>query len=66
MNSKKTLLEETYKLVRKANSNPNLTIDDVIKGAKVKRDWYLKFKREVIPDPGVNKVQRVHDFLSKL
>ena len=55
----KTFLEETYELV----ANCGLTQRQIAEGAGVNYWWYIKFAQRSIPDPGVERVQKVHDFL---
>jgi hypothetical protein len=60
MNSTEPLLDRTYKLLEATN----LTYDEIATGAGVKFDWLAKFKQRCIAEPGVSKVQAVHDFLT--
>jgi transcriptional regulator with XRE-family HTH domain len=39
------------------------TYEQIASGAGVKTDWLAKFAQGHIVEPGVSKVQRVHDFL---
>ena len=54
------LLDRTYQLLKKTE----LTFPEIADGAGVGIDWLKKFKGRFIESPGVNRVQRVHDFLS--
>lgn len=54
------LLDRTYRLL----AATNLTYEEISSGAGVKFDWLAKFKQRCIVEPGVSKVQAVHDFLS--
>lgn len=54
------LLERTYKLI----DTTKLTRSEVAEGADVDINWYSKFKRRCIDSPGIDKVQKVHDFLA--
>lgn len=53
------LLDRTYRLL----AATDLTYDEIAKGAQVGFDWLAKFKQRCIVEPGVKKVQAVHDFL---
>jgi hypothetical protein len=53
------LLESTYRLLDAST----LTHREISKGANVDINWLAKFKQRAIEEPGVLKVQRVHDFL---
>jgi hypothetical protein len=55
-----TLLESTYRLL----DATDLTYRQVASGAAVDMNWLAKFKQRAINEPGVGKVQRVHDFLA--
>jgi hypothetical protein len=59
MNSTEPLLDRTYKLLEATK----LTYEEIATGANVKFDWLAKFKQRHIGEPGVSKVQAVHDFL---
>lgn len=54
------LLEETYALL---DTTP-LTYREIAAGAKVGREWLVKFSLRSIPSPGAPLVQNVYDFLS--
>lgn len=63
MNEPEPLLDRTYRLL--ANRRDlDLTLKDIAEGADVDESWLAKFNRKVIPSPGVNLVQKVHDFLA--
>jgi hypothetical protein len=53
------LLDRTYRLL----DATDLTYRQVAAGADVDMNWLAKFKQRAIAEPGVGKVQRVHDFL---
>jgi len=55
-----SLLSRTLRLLRATK----LTYRQVADGASVDTEWLAKFKQGHIKEPGVNKVQRVHDFLT--
>jgi transcriptional regulator with XRE-family HTH domain len=55
------LLNRTNELVSKSR----LSQKDIAEGAGVGVHWFKKFAQGQIPSPGVDKVQRVFDFLSK-
>lgn len=59
MNETEPLLDRTYKLLEASK----LTYEEIANGAGVKFDWLAKFKQGRINEPGVSKVQLVHDFL---
>jgi transcriptional regulator with XRE-family HTH domain len=56
----KSLLQITYDLL----DSSDLTYRQIAEGAGVDVQWFAKFKQRRIPEPGVSKVQRIHDFLS--
>lgn len=58
MNSE-SLLDKTFQLL----DATDLTYRQIAKGAAVDMNWLAKFKQGAIKEPGVQKVQRVHDFL---
>lgn len=53
------LLDRTYRLLDACN----LTYREIAAGARVDINWLAKFKQRAIDEPGVTKVQSVHDFL---
>jgi transcriptional regulator with XRE-family HTH domain len=59
MNSE-PLLPQTYRLL----DATNLTYRQIAEGCGVDVNWLMKFKQRQIKEPGVTKVQLVHDFLS--
>jgi transcriptional regulator with XRE-family HTH domain len=68
MPKEKPLLARTKDLLEQLHGDPQegkFTYEDIADGAKVGREWLAKFAIGQIPEPGVNKVQRVHDFLSR-
>ena len=54
------LLERTYRLL----DDSDLTYAQISAGAGVDINWLSKFKQRAIGEPGVSKVQGVHDFLA--
>lgn len=54
-----SLLERTYCLL----DTTDLTYREVAEGASVDMNWLAKLKQRQIIEPGVLKIQRVHDFL---
>lgn len=54
------LLDETYSLL---DTTPK-TYDEIAKGARVDRNWLIKFALRKIASPGAARVQNVHDFLA--
>lgn len=55
-----TLLDRTYQLL----DSTTLTYREIASGARVDINWLAKFKQRAIEEPGISKVQNVHDFLS--
>lgn len=53
------LLDRTYRLL----AGTKLTYQQIADGAKVDINWLAKLKQRRIDEPGVNKIQAVHDFL---
>jgi len=53
------LLARTLRLLEETD----LTYRQIAGGAAVDMEWLAKFKQGRIDEPGINKVQRVHDFL---
>jgi hypothetical protein len=60
MLSTEPLLERTYQLL----DSSDLTYREIAEGAAVDMNWLAKFKQRAIGEPGISKVQRVHDFLT--
>jgi transcriptional regulator with XRE-family HTH domain len=54
------LLTEVRKLVLRSA----LTREQIAKGAGVERDWLNAVTQGRIRDPGVTKIQKLHDFLT--
>ena len=54
-----TLLERTYQLI----DSTNQTYQQVADATGLDKNWLMKFKQRAIKEPGVSKVQKVHDFL---
>jgi transcriptional regulator with XRE-family HTH domain len=59
MQRPKSLLKVTYKLFKKSG----LSYRQIAAGACVDVNWVAKFAQGKIDDPGVKKIQKVHDFL---
>lgn len=60
MNVTEPLLKTTYRLLE---ASP-LTHEEIATGAGVGFDWLSKFNQRRIAEPGIGKVQAVHDFLT--
>ena len=54
------LLARTYRLL----DIVDVSYGEIAAGAQVDKNWVAKFVTRSIDEPGVNKVQRVHDFLA--
>lgn len=54
------LLQRTTDLIKATK----MTYREIADGAGVDIQWFAKFKQGRIGDPGVSKVQAVHDFLA--
>jgi len=54
------LLQRTVELIQASK----LTYREIAAGSGVDIQWFAKFKQGRIGDPGVSKVQAVHDFLA--
>lgn len=56
------LLERTRKLLDEAS---DVTLAEIAReaGPPIAYDWLKRFKAGDIPDPSVNRVQALHDFL---
>ena len=61
MSLTQNLLERTYQLLDAST----LTYAEIADGAGVDINWLAKFKQRAIGEPGVSKVQGVHDFLTE-
>ena len=53
------LLNKTLSLAR----STHLTVVDICRAAEVTPRWYYMFLSSQISDPGVRRVQRLHDYL---
>lgn len=53
------LLGRTYQLL----DATNLTYREISRGTGLDREWLAKLKQRRIGEPGVSKVERLHDFL---
>lgn len=60
----KPLLARTHELLDRLHGR--YTYQQIADGSEVDREWLAKLARGEIPEPGVNKIQRVHDFLSRV
>lgn len=57
-----TLYEKTVRLI--AERPASLTLADIARGAEVKPTWLSALVKGDIPEPGVHKIQRLHDFMT--
>jgi len=55
----KSLLQDTYALLEKRS----VSLQVIAQETSVSYSWINMLNQGRIPDPGVQKVQRVHDFL---
>lgn len=55
------LLEKTRVLLQ----NCDLPLNEIANMSGVGYEWLRKFKADLIPDPSVNRVQILHDFLAR-
>lgn len=53
------LLEETLRLAREAK----LPVPEICRAAGVKQRWYYRLLNGDFEDPGVRRIQRLHDAL---
>jgi hypothetical protein len=53
------LLEKTLEMLR----NCDLTLTEIATKSNLGLEWLKKLKAGLIPDPSVNKIQKLHDFL---
>jgi hypothetical protein len=62
-----TLIDATERLLARARKKGH-TLPAIAGGSRgaVQEEWLKKFAYGKIPDPGVRKVQRLHDRLAKL
>lgn len=60
---KPTLAEKTLDLVQ--NRPRSVTLADLAKRVRVSVSWMGKFAQGLIPNPGVNTVQKIYDALSE-
>lgn len=56
----KRLYDETLRLLQ----TTNLSVDEIGRKVGCSGRWIRKVRDGDIKDPGVNKIQRLHDFLS--
>ena len=64
MKSNASLLDKTRELLKQRRENQRLTLPMIAKGAGVSEPWLKAFLSDSIDDPGVRKVQALHDFLA--
>lgn len=55
-----SLLQRTYRLLDASD----LTIREIADGAGINFHWLGKFKQKAFKDPGVTRVERLHQFLA--
>jgi hypothetical protein len=55
------LLTKTLELLK----NCDLPLAEIATKSNLGYEWLKKLKGNSIPDPSVNKIQRLHDFLAK-
>jgi hypothetical protein len=55
-----TLLEKTLELARSSK----VPVTQTCRAAKLTTRWYYKLLSGEIPDPGVRRIQRLHDYLA--
>ena len=60
-NKKGELHTKTLKLLSKSR----LSIPDIAKGAGVGQRWLYDFKNDLYPDPGLNKTERLYNWLKR-
>jgi hypothetical protein len=60
----KSLLDTTYELLEAAYAS-GIKQREVAEGAGVGYWWFIKFSQRAIPNPTVNNVQAVHDYLAR-
>jgi len=58
---KKTLLQKTQALI----ASTSVPAVEICRTVGVSTRWFSRFKRGDFHDPGVRKIQAIHDFLSK-
>lgn len=59
-NPSETLLDRTYRLL----DDRECTLREITEACpSIDMSWLAKFSRRAIPNPGVNLVQTLHDFL---
>ncbi len=60
MDSVEPLLSRTYRLMAESQ----LSYKKIADGSGQSKDWVAKLAQRAIREPGVSKVQAVHDFLA--
>jgi hypothetical protein len=55
------LLERTMELLR----NCDLPLGEIAAKSNLGYEWLKKLKADAIPDPSVNRIQALHDFLTE-
>ena len=58
---KKTLLQKTLDLVRETDVN----IAQMCRELGISKRWYFRFRDGDYSDPGVNRIEALHDYLVK-
>lgn len=58
------LLERTLYLVK--NAPRSISFAEMARQCDTSAGWVLAFKDDKIPDPGIRKVQRLHDYLAPI
>jgi transcriptional regulator with XRE-family HTH domain len=53
--------EETKKLAKESG----IPAAQICSDLRFDRSWYNKWMAGKIPDPGVNRIQKLHDYLSR-
>ena len=53
------LFEKTLDLLRKCD----MPLPELAQKSNLGYEWLKKLRNDEIPDPGVNRIQRLHDFL---
>ena len=56
------LLSDTYRLLEQCRKRQS--IRQIAEGADLNYHWLGKFAQHTFPDPGVVKVQKLHEYLS--
>ena len=59
-----SLLERTMDLLAESLADPTNSVSDVAAASGVGYEWLKKLKEGSIPNPGVIRVQALHDYLA--